>query len=138
MLADGCGGRGGNLWNRSRKARTGRRPAAAAGWPQDAGSASFLPRAYRRCDTRRAPPAAVKPAAAATPAAGDRLAGEVMPQLLFLKDKNGNMQAVPNLTLEELTDLWKQRNSSTRRSSNRNTSSTDLTSPGPSLGNGPN
>jgi hypothetical protein len=51
------------------------------------------------------------PAAAAPPAdtrADDALPGEMLPQVFYLKDRDGNLQAVPGITYEQFMQAWKQ------------------------------
>ncbi len=58
-----------------------------------------------------APSVPGKPAANAAASPGKaELAGEVMPKLFYLKDKDGNLQAVPGFSFEDFIDLYKLKN----------------------------
>ena len=48
-----------------------------------------------------------KPAAGETPEVSPRRVEESQPSIYYLKDKQGNLQAVPNFTLEDFEELYK-------------------------------
>ena len=67
------------------------------GWCLPLGAAETVPRSADKDKPAQAEPAAAAP----------RRVEEIEPPIYYLKDKAGNLQAVPNFTLEDFEDLYK-------------------------------
>ena len=81
-------------------------------------------------------PAESKPgeAPSAKPIAGPTLPGEALPQIYYLKDKNGNLQATLGMTYEQFMELYRLKNQLDEQNERPSYSIENLTLSGSAVG----